>query len=56
MADWSTVKLGVEGQYNMRLVERYADYDQTAFMVVVRADLKLFEPNFACIIENIATA
>ncbi|MCH2085259.1 MAG: phage major capsid protein [Saprospiraceae bacterium] len=56
IADWSTVKLGVEGQYNMRLVERYADYDQTAFMVVVRADLKLFEPNFACIIENIATA
>ena len=56
IGDFSQVKIGVEGQYQMRLVERYADLDQTAFMLILRADLQLFEANHICRIENIATS
>jgi HK97 family phage major capsid protein len=54
--NWNTVKLGLEGRYEMRLDQTFAASDITAFAVVVRADLQVFEPTQLAIIANIATA
>jgi len=54
--NWNTVKLGLEGRYEMRLDQTFAASDITAFAVVVRADLQVFEPSQLAIIANIATA
>lgn len=54
--DFSKLVIGVGEEISVKLVERYADYLQTAFLVHVRLDIKpLFENSF-CIIKGITTA
>ena len=53
--DFSKLVIGVGEEISVKLVERYADYLQTAFLVHVRLDIKpLFENSF-CIIKGITT-
>ena len=54
--DFSKMVIGVGDEISVKLVERYADYLQTAFLVHVRLDIKpLFEDSF-CIIKGITTS
>ena len=56
VGDFSKLVIGVGDEISVKLVERYADYLQTAFMVHMRVDIKpLFEDSF-CIIRGITTA
>jgi HK97 family phage major capsid protein len=56
VGDFSKLVIGVGDEISVKLVERYADYLQTAFMVHMRVDIKpLFEDSF-CIIKGITTA
>ena len=56
VGDFSTVKLGIEGRYEMRLDQTFAADDVTAFAMVVRADMQLFHPEHIVRIEDVATA
>ncbi len=56
VGDFSTVKLGVEGRYEMRLDQTFAADDVTAFAMVIRADMQLFHPDHIVRIEDVATA
>lgn len=56
VGDFSTVKLGVEGRYEMRLDQTFAASDTTAFALVVRADMQLFHPEQIARIDAVATA
>jgi len=56
VGDFSTVKLGIEGRYEMRLDQTFAADDMTGFAMVVRADMQLFHPEHIVRIENVATA
>lgn len=56
VGDFSKLVIGVGNEISVKLVERYADYLQTAFLVHVRLDIKpLFEDSF-CIIKGITTS
>lgn len=56
VGDFSKLVVGVGNEISVKLVERYADYLQTAFLVHVRLDIKpLFEDSF-CIIKGITTS
>ena len=55
VGDFSKLIVGVGQEVSVKLVERYADYLQTAFLVHVRIDPQpLFENSF-CIIKGITT-
>ena len=56
VGDFSKLVIGVGEEISVKLVERYADYLQTAFLIHMRVDIKpLFEDSF-CIIKGITTA
>jgi len=54
IGDWSQIYLGMSGDFQMTLTERYADYDQSAFLLLSRADMKIFDEEAMCIIQGIS--
>lgn len=49
---WDEIKVYYEPQVTIRLQERFADYDQTSFLVIFRADVRMFHPEQMAIITG----
>lgn len=56
VGDFSTCKLGIGGKYEITNAAAKADHDVTQYIMVYRADLKVFHPERIVRIENVATA
>ena len=54
IGDWSQMFLGVSGNFEMTLNERFADFDMTGLLLLTRADMQIYDEEAMTIITNIA--
>jgi hypothetical protein len=53
VGDMSKVNLYMDGMYTLAANQRYVEFDYDAAVMVMRADLKSFEPDHICKITGV---